>query len=199
MAAFRGRLGFKEEKMSENVIDLEIARAKSFERDKESQQETAALWQDVVNTIKCIPTSHPLGFGKTLLDDPDKSIHAYGEYDLYQAFEYRTEMMEMFHLRHTNQEIETVISAGLEYALDEMQQNDVSVCGIVVGTMRAMLESQQTFYSFFNGPLKHYPRRIDVIRADIESEQKRSRHLGYLEMELEDALQMEALAVSSKS
>lgn len=181
-----------------NVIDFQAAHDRYQEAIKEREYPDADVWQALVNSIRCIPTSHPTGRAVSLRNDPEMMDHGYTEYDLHEAFQFRTEMMEMFYLRHTDQRIETVIWAGLEFALEEMEKKDVSVCGIVVGTMRAMLASQQSFYPYFCGPVRHYPRRIEHVRADIESEKKRSRHLGYLEMELEDALEMEALAASGK-
>lgn len=158
--------------------------------------EEALMWQHNINTIRHIPVERETSVEKNVAKaDLDAEVHAYCEYDLQDAYDYRTEMMEMFQARHIDDKLETVIWAGLEFALEAMKSERATVSGIVVGTMRAMLWSQQAFHSYFHGPRRPYPRSIKDIEAHIEAEKTRSVTLHYLEGELEDALDLEARAL----
>jgi hypothetical protein len=162
--------------------------------------EEALMWQHNINAIHHIPVEHKTRAANDLAKgDPDVEVHAYCEYHLQDAYDYRTEMMEMFQARHIDDKLETVIWAGLEFALEAMKSEHATVSGIVVGTMRAMLWNQQTFHSYFHGPRRPYPRSVKDIEAHIEAEKIRSVTLHYLEGELEDARNLEARALKLQS
>lgn len=159
-------------------------------------QEEAPLWQRTVNTVRHIPVEHETKTANDLAkSDPETEVHAYYERDLQNAYNYRTEMTEMFQARHIDDKLETVIWAGLNFALEAMESEHATVSGIVVGTMRAMLWSQQAFHTYFYGPTRPYPRSVKDIKAHIEAEKTRSVTLHYLKAELEHALDLEARAL----
>lgn len=163
-------------------------------------QKEAPLWQRTVNTVRHIPVEHETQTASDLAkSDPEAEVHAYCERDLQDAYDYRTEMMEMFQTRHIDDKLETVIWAGLNFALEAMESEHATVSGIVVGTMRAMLWSQQAFHTYFYGPTRPYPRSVKDIKAHIEAEKTRSVTLHYLEAELEHALDLEARALKLQS
>lgn len=156
----------------------------------------ALMWQHDVNTVRRIPVEHETSITSALAkNSPGTEVHAYCERDLQDAYDYRTEMMEMFQARHIDDKLETVIWAGLDSALEAMKSEHATVSGIVVGTMRAMLWSQQAFHSYFHGPHRPYPRSVKDVKAHIEAEKTRSITLHYLELELEHALDLEARAL----
>lgn len=155
---------------------------------------SAVEWQRTVN-VTSVPIERDDGDRalKALVESgPAMADHAYDQRDLRDAHEFSHELQEMFELKRIDLEIERPLWAALEFGLESMNSEGSTVCGIIVGTVRAILENHHAFYPYLVAPKKMYPRSVAEIRAEIEDERKTA--IVRLQYELDLALALEAKA-----
>lgn len=159
---------------------------------------SAVEWRKVTSSILLVPIERDDELLERLIEtDPVMRDHAYSERDLRDAHEFTHELQEMFDLKRIDLEIERPLWAALEFGLNSANSEGTSVCGIIVGTIRAILENHHAFYPYLVAPKKMYPRAVSEIRAEIEDERKTAIHRLQYELDLALALQAKALAATS--
>lgn len=168
---------------------------------KEAEQEagcSAVEWHRRIHEVRHVPIERDDEVLAALIqNDPMMTDHAYCERDLREAHEFTSELQDMFGLKRIDLEMERPLWAALEFGLNSANSEGATVCGIVVGTIRALIENHHTFYPYLNAPKKMYPRSVAEVRAEIEDERKTAIHRLQYELDLALALEAKVASIST--
>lgn len=136
----------------------------------------------------CIPIESPRGAAATQNEAGTEvgSVHATSLRDLRDAREFLTEKAELFDLRDVDSQLEDLIDPTLDRVIEELNQKDATVCGLVVCTITSMLQNHPALVKYVSGPKNAYPRSVEEIHADMAAEIPRS--VMMLQYELHAAL-----------
>jgi hypothetical protein len=124
-------------------------------------------------------------------DDRTEKLLRVGESTLQTAFEFETELRELFGFNFIDGELDTALLPAIELILNPPQK--VTKKGLAVAALYTLMKGHpRGFGRYYAGADRPYPRPSAEIKAEIDS--GRPTYIAYLFDELKDALEEERQA-----